>query len=529
MFDILIKNGLCYDGDGGEPFRADLGVKGDRIAAVGKLEDAQAARVIDSMGLAVAPGFIDTHSHSDLVALAEPDIANKTTQGITTDIIGQDGMSLAPITEDAVEPWKRSMASLEGNYDVEWTWRSPADYLARLDSQPLGPNLAWLTPYSNLRICAMGFDDRRATKEEVARMRELLEEAIESGAVGLSTGLVYPPGSYADAAEMAEVAQVLTKHGLPFVVHQRNESTGILDSLDEMFEVGRRSGCHIHFSHFKVGGAKNEERLLDEVLAKVEAAAQEAPVSFDQYPYTAGSTMLGVILPQWAHDGGSGKCLERLADPAARERMKRDIETGLPGWDNCAGSGYSGPENIYITFVKNGGNQDAVGCSLVEIGEMRGVNPLDAAFDLLLAEGMAVGMYHFYGSEKAIERIMAHPLQNACTDGILGTMPHPRVYGAFPRILGRYVRQRGIMSLQTAIHKMTGRPASIFKLKDRGHLREGFFADITLFDPETVIDKATYEAPRQYSEGVPFVVVGGQFVVDGGRTISGKAGRVIRS
>lgn len=525
MFDLIIKNGQCYGGDGAEPFAADIGVRGGRIAAIGGLGGAQALRVIDAAGLAVSPGFIDTHSHSDLVALAEPEIANKTTQGITTDIIGQDGMSPAPVTDGTVQAWSRSMAGLEGSYNVDWSWRNPADYLKRLDAQPLGPNLAWLAPYGNLRMCVLGLENRRATKAEIGKMMDLLEESIDAGACGMSTGLVYPPGSYADEAEMGEVTKVLAKYGLPFVVHQRSESDYILDSMDEVFRVGRASGCPIHFSHFKVGGVNNAP-LFDQVIAKVEAAAREMPVSFDQYPYTAGSTMLGVILPLWAHDGGSGKCLERLASRTDREKMKKDILSGLPGWDNFIG--YSGIENIYVTFVKYEKNRDAIGKNLVQLGEMRGLDPMDAAFDLLLEEEMTVGMYHFYGTEEHIERIMAHPLQNACTDGILGVMPHPRVYGAFPRILGHYVRERKIMPLKTAIHKMSGRQASIFKLKDRGLLKEGYVADITVFDPETVADRATYENPRQFSAGIPYVIVGGRAVVDSGRPVPGKAGIVIR-
>lgn len=528
MFDILIKNALCFDGTGAEPVRTDIGVSGGRIAAVDNGIAAEAARVIDASELAAAPGFIDTHSHSDLAALSEPLIPNKTTQGITTDIIGQDGMSLAPLTEESAAPWKLSIAGLEGNYDVEWTWRSPKEYLDALDAQNLGPNLAWLAPYSNLRMCTVGFDDRRASARETEDMKRLLEQALDCGACGLSTGLVYPPGSYADRDEMAEVASVLAKRGLPFVVHQRNESSGILSSMDEMLYVGRKSGCHIHFSHFKIGGF-GSAHLASAVLEKLENARRDVSVSFDQYPYTAGSTTLGFILPQWAHDGGAEKCLARLADAACRERMKSDIISGNPPeWENCAGRGYSGVENIYITFVKTEKNADLVGKNLVEAGEMRGTDPLDAAFDLLLQERMSVGMYHFYGTEELLETFMAHPLQNPCTDGILGTKPHPRVYGAFPRLLGRYVRERGVMDLKTAVHKCTGRPATIFRLRDRGFIREGAFADITLFSPETIIDRATFEDPCQYSDGVRFLIVNGRLAIDGGSVTGERTGRVLR-
>ena len=525
MFDILIKNGTCYAGDGKTGFASDVAIEAGVIAAIGNLQNAEAKRVIDARNLAVAPGFIDTHSHSDLVALVEPEIANKTTQGITTDIIGQDGMSLAPVKTEYVGTWKKVMAGLEGQYEVEWDWLSSSDYLSRLDDQPLGPNLGYLAPYGNIRMCAVGLDNRPATKDEIAKMQNLLEEAILNGAMGLSTGLIYPPCSYASEDEIAELTKVLTKYGLPLVIHQRSEADYILESMDEVIRISRKSGCPIHFSHFKLCGKKNAH-LFDAVMEKLEIASREISVSFDQYPYTAGSTTFSVILPPWVHDGGADKALARLADPVARERMKQDIHNGIPGWDNFID--FAGMENISVTFVKTDKNADVVGKNMIEIGKLRGKDPLDAAFDVLLEEEMVVGLVDFYGYEEHIEKILAHPLQNVCTDGILGAHPHPRVYGSFPRVLGSYVRERKILDLPTAIHKMTGRPASIFKMKNRGFLKEGYAADITIFDPETVIDTATYENPKQFSKGIPYVMVGGKLAVDDEVVMKGKSGRVVR-
>lgn len=525
MFDIVIKNGICYSGDGKPGFRADIGILDGKIEAIGSLSGEEAEKILEAENLAVAPGFIDTHSHSDLVALVHPEIVNKTTQGITTEIIGQDGMSLAPMKPEYVSPWKKVMAGLEGSYDVDWNWRSSEEYLARLDEEPLGPNLAYLVPYGNIRMCAIGLDNRPATKNEISMMAELLEEGIQKGAVGLSTGLIYPPCNYAPEEEIAEVTKVLAKYGLPFVIHQRSEADDILNSMDEVFRISRKSGCPIHFSHFKIAGKKNAH-LFESVMKKLDDASKELAVSFDQYPYTAGSTTFSVILPPWVHDGGPDKALKRLADPAARERMKRDIRSGIPGWDNFID--FAGMENICLTFVKTEKNADLVGKNMLEIGELRGKDPLDAAFDLLFEEDMAAGLVDFYGLEEHIEKIMAHPLQNPCTDGILGAHPHPRVYGTFPRILGYYVRERRLFDLPAAIQKMTSRPASIFKMKNRGLIKEGYAADLVIFDPEKVIDTATYENPKQFAAGIPHVIVGGKTAIEEGSVRHGKSGRVVR-
>lgn len=523
-YDLLLKNGMCYAGDGKEGFRADVAVKDGKIAAVGSVQ-AEARRTIDAAGLAVAPGFIDTHSHSDLVALVEPEIANKTTQGVTTDIIGQDGMSLAPVVPEFLSSWEKTMAGLEGQYPVDWKWRSAEDYLKRLDAMPLGPNLAYLAPTGNIRMCVMGLENRPATASEIDMMKDLLEKCIGAGAVGLSTGLIYPPSNYMTEDEIAAVTSVLTKYNLPFVIHQRSEADDILNSMDEVFRISRKSGCPIHFSHFKVCGMKNAH-LFDAVMKKLDEGEKDIQLSFDQYPYAAGSTTFSVILPPWAHDGGAEKCLVRLADKDARARMKTDIAKGIPGWDNFVD--FAGMENIFVTFVKTPKNADLVGKNMIEIGQIRGKDPFDASFDLLLEEELAVGLVDFYGLEEHVEAIMAHRLQNPCTDGILGARPHPRVYGSFSRILGRYVRERKLMTLPEAIRKMTSRPASIFKMKERGLLREGYAADIAVFDPETVADKATYTDPMQYSAGIPYVVVNGRLVVDGGQIVKGKAGKVLR-
>jgi N-acyl-D-amino-acid deacylase len=341
----------------------------------------------------------------------------------------------------------------------------------------------------------------------------------------MSTGMIYPPCSFADTEEFIELGRVLEQNDALFVTHQRSEADAILSSMDEIIRIGRESGCRIHFSHFKVAGRKNWG-LFDAVLAKLdECTRQGIRVSADQYPYVAGSTTLSVILPPWAHDGGTDRMIERLADPEARKRMTADIEKGIPGWDNFVD--FAGLDGIFVTFVKTAKNQWTVGKSLVEIGREMGKDPLEATYDLLLEEEGTAGLVDFYGLEEHVVRILQRPEQNVCTDGIMGGKPHPRVYGTYPRVLGKYVRE-GALDMATAIRKMTGKPASVLGFADRGVLKEGFAADIVVFDPETVRDTADYAEPIRFPEGIEHVIVNGKAVVANGKHVPVKAGKVIR-
>ncbi len=524
-FDLLIRNGQVYDGTGSPAVKADLGIRGELIEAVGDLPGAEAKEVIDAAGKIVCPGFIDTHSHSGLLALCHPDTPNNIMQGITTCVVGQDAMGASPMVDAFVGPWKKAMAGLEGNFDLDWSWRSVADYLDRLDSVDLGPNFAYLAPHGNIRMCVMGLDNRKPTPDELERMKALLQECLDQGAYGMSTGMIYPPCSFAGTEEFIELGKVLAANDAVFVTHQRSEADSILESMDEIISIGEESGCRIHFSHFKVAGKKNW-KLFDGVLGKLDECGKKGiRVSVDQYPYVAGSTTLSVILPPWAHDGGTDKMLERLADPEARKRMTADIEKGIPGWDNFVD--FAGLDGIFVTFVKTEKNREAVGKSLVELGAMRGKEPLEATYDLLLEEEGTAGLVDFYGLEEHVVRILQRPEQNVCTDGILGGKPHPRVYGTYPRVLGKYVRE-GALDMATAISKMTGRPASVLGMKDRGMIREGLAADIVVFDPGTVRDTADYADPIRYPEGIDHVVVNGGLVVRNGKHCPRKAGKVIR-
>ncbi|MBU3805389.1 MAG: D-aminoacylase [Candidatus Fournierella pullistercoris] len=528
MSTLLIQNGQIVDGTGATAYQADLLVKDGRIAKIAPKIEETADQVIDATGLTVAPGFIDTHSHSDLDVMLHPQVLPKIMQGITTELLGQDGVSMAPLPVQYISPWRKNLAGLDGDTDeIDWTYETTDRYLTMVEQAHPGLNEMYLVPHGNIRMEAMGLDNRLPTEEEIQAMRDITRREMEAGAMGLSTGLIYIPCAYSESREIIEMCKVVAEYDGVFVIHQRSEADTILDSMKEVIEIGRKSGVKVHWSHFKVCGKQNWDKI-DGVLELLDEAAKEGiTVSFDQYPYVAGSTMMGAILPPWVHDGGTDKAVERLADPKLREKMIQDMKEGIPGWDNFVS--FAGFENIYVTSVKTEKNADAVGLSIVQLAEKRGTDPFNAAFDLLMEEENAVGMVDFYGTEEHVKRFMLRPEMNACTDGLLCPgKPHPRLYGSFVRILGKYVREEQLMSLETAVHKMTGKAASVLNLKNRGTLKEGNWADITIFDANTVIDKSTFLDPIQFPEGIAYVIVNGAVAVDHGTHTGALNGQVIR-
>lgn len=524
---ILLQNGTIIDGTGQAPFAGSVGVADGRIVQVGQCQADDYERVIDAMGLVIAPGFIDSHSHSDLKILEQPFVEAKLRQGVTTEIFGQDGISMAPLPAEYIETWRKNLAGLNGDSDqIDWNFATTDGYLRLLEQTGVGPNVCYLAPHGNIRMEAMGLDNRLPTADELERMKAITRRELEAGAIGLSSGLIYIPCAYSDSMEIIEMCKVVAEYDGVFAVHQRSEADDILASMEEILQIGRASGVRIHFSHFKVCGRKNWDKI-DRVLALLDEARSDGlQVSFDQYPYVAGSTMLGVILPPWAHEGGTDRLLERLQDPEQRRRMVHDIEQGLPGWDNFVE--FAGLEQIFVTSVKTSANADLIGKNLIEIGGMRGKPPYDAVFDLLYEEENAVGMVDFYGTEEHIVRFLRRPEQNICTDGLLIGKPHPRAFGAFPRVLGKYVREEKVLSLEEAIYKMTGKTAAVFGLGDRGRIAEGLAADLVLFNPETVIDRGTFIEPAQYPLGVEYVLVNGQLVVEHGAPRHRIPGRVLK-
>ena len=528
----IIYNVKIADGTGTPVFPGDVLVCDDKISQIipnnnqttwnGKVD-----RAIDGHQKVLSPGFIDTHSHSDLKVLSDPHLLPKLHQGITTEVLGQDGVSMAPLPKQFISPWKKNLAGLDGADDkLDWSYQTVDHYLNLIQASHPSLNEAYLLPHGNVRMEAMGLDNRSAETHDIEKMCDIVASGMQDGCFGLSSGLIYMPCAYGKTEELIEMCKVVNQYGGVFVVHQRSEADAILDSMDEIIRIGRESGVPIHFSHFKVCGKKNW-KYLDGMINKLEEAEAEGiDITFDQYPYVAGSTMLSVILPPWAHDGGTEKLLQRLQDSDLRQKMKVDIHDGIPGWDNFID--FAGTGGIYITSTVSEKNQDVVGLSLDELGEKWNEDPLDAAFDLLVGERNAVGMVDFYGTEDHIKRLIQRPEMNLCTDGLLSGTPHPRVYGAFPRFLGKYVRKEKILSLEDAVRKITGKAADSLKIPKRGYIREGYKADLVLFDPNTIIDKSTYTNPRQYPSGIDMVMVNGVIALFEGKEENAFHGEVLR-
>lgn len=523
----LIKNGLIVDGQNTSSYSGDVLIENGIIKKIDKKIDENVEKVINANGKVVCPGFIDTHSHSDLMILVNPYNEIKIRQGITTEVLGQDGISMAPLPKKYIGSWRKNIAGLDGESDdISWEYETTDGYLKMMEEKGVGLNEAYLIPHGNVRMEAMGLEGRPATDEEIKKMCEIVEREMKAGAFGLSTGLIYIPCAYSETKEIIEMCKVVAKYDGVFVIHQRSEADTIVDSMKEVIEIGKKSGVKIHYSHFKVCG-KNNWKYLDKMIELIEEAKKEGiRVSFDQYPYAAGSTMLGVILPPWAHAGGTDELLKRLSNSSEREKMIKDMKNGIPGWDNFVD--FAGLDQIFVTSVKTEKNKDLIGKNLEEIGKIRGKDPFNATFDLLLEEENAVGMVDFYGLEEHIIKILKRPEQNVCTDGLLSGKPHPRAYGSFPRFLGRYVREQKILSLEEAIYKMTKKAADAFSIKNRGVLKEGYAADILIVDMEKVTDKGTFVDPIQYPDGIDYVIINGETVLENGVYHKILAGKVIR-
>ncbi len=524
MFDRVLKNGTVVDGSGALGVRADVAISGDRIAAVG--EGLTAAETIDCSGQVVAPGFIDTHSHSDVKVLADPLLPMKVRQGITLEVFGQDGISVAPVRGGEREAWKQKLKGLLGDFGVAWDWSSVADYLARVGAARPAVDVAYLVPHGALRQFVMGGDARRPGAEEQSAMQDLLRAAFSEGACGLSTGLIYPPCCYADTDELVALGRVLAEVGRPLVVHMRSESDRILEALAEMTSVAESSGCSVLISHLKIAGRENWRRAEALVSRMAEARAEGVHLAADQYPYVAGSTLLGAILPPWAHDGGTDATLARLAEAQTRARLRAQMaETSPCDWDNFWK--WSGPEGIVIADIPSGRHPEWIGRTLADVAQAWGKDPFEAAFDLLHEERMGVAMISFSQDEGVVERFLKLPYANVCTDGLLGGRPHPRAYGTFPRVLGRYVRERRTLMLEEAVRKMTSQAASSLGFADVGLVKPGLRANLVVFDPETVADRATFDDPLQFPVGIRDVLVGGLPVVRDAEMTGARPGKVV--
>ena len=527
MLDLLIKNGRILDGTGSPWFSGEIGIQEGKIVSLRRHIRGEAQRVIDAGGSVVAPGFIDMHTHSDLRVFAHPEEDSKLLQGITAALIGQDGLSVAPIDDASKVPMMQRVSGLLGAYLKEWAWNSMAEFLERLEALPPATHTVMLIPHGPIRAAVVGWENRPATPAEVDRMTRILARAFKDGGVGFSTGLIYPPGMYADRAELVALCRVTAECDGFFVVHMRNEGDHVLDSIREVGEICLEAGCPLHISHLKVAGRANWGKA-GEVLGLIDSyRLRGVEVTFDQYPYVAGSTMLNAVIPPRFHSGGTAALLERLKDATVREEIRQVQDKVTPErWDNWVD--LCGWDGIWVNSVKTNRNRWAEGQSVAAIAKATGKRPVDAVCDLLVEEEDAVVMTAFYGCEDDVKAIMRSEYMTLCSDAIVGGKPHPRAYNTCARFLGKYVREEQALTLPQAVRRMTSFPAQRLGLQDRGLLREGMVADITVFDPDTIIDTGTYAEPNRYPTGISHVLVGGQLAVEHGKLTGARAGRVLR-
>jgi N-acyl-D-amino-acid deacylase len=521
---VELRNATVYDGSGASPTTANVLVADGKIERV-TTEPGGADRMLDLGGRALAPGFVDMHAHSELRLFEQPEAVEKVTQGVTLEVLGQDGVSVAPVPAGTRDEWARRVQTLLGHRET-WNWRSVEEYLDALDDVGTAVNCAYFAPHGNLRSLAAGFEDRPLASDELDLVSNALDTAIAAGAFALSTGMIYPPSAYGRDDELEALGEVLASRDGFMVSHVWNESDKVVDSIDRFIRLCERAGCQPHISHMKVAGEENWGASTAILDIFDEANDRGVHVTFDQYPWTAGNTMLSALLPPWARAGEAEAVLERLRDPDARERIRHDIETdGSGDWENLAGAAGTW-ENILVTDTGSG---QAEGETIAAVAAARGTEPVDVLCSLLVEEALDVTMADFVMDDQDIERFLADPRGTLCTDGIFGGKPHPRAVATYPRVLERYVRERETIPLELAVYKAAGHPADVLGLPDRGRIREGYIADLVIFDPDQVRANATYDDPMQLSDGIDHVLVDGEFVVENGEPTGARPGSVLRS
>ena len=529
MNGLLVRGARLVDGTGAPARPGDALVVDGRIAelgAPGTLDRLVGVRTLDADGLVLAPGFIDMHAHSDLAVLTDPQHLARTTQGVTTEVLGQDGLSYAPADDTVLNVLREQLAGWNGIPDeLDWSWRSVGEYLDRIDAGA-AVNVAYLVPQGTVRMLVVGTEDRPASPAELARMQELVATGLAEGAFGMSSGLTYTPGMFADTAELVALCEVVARAGGFYAPHQRSYGKGALAAYQEMIEVGRRSGCPVHLTHATMNFEVNAGRA-GELLAAIDAGTADGlDLSLDTYPYLPGSTTLAAILPSWSSAGGPDAILERLDDPVARDRIQADLE--VIGSDGCHGVPVDWA-TLQISGVRHHELDAWVGSTVADLAQGQG-RPAFAVFvDVLRRDRLGTTILQHVGHEQNVREIMRHPRHMVGSDGLLvGARPHPRAWGTFGRYLGHYGRDLGLLGLEECVARMTSRPAARLGLADRGVLRAGAVADLVLFDPDTVAAGADYAAPRRPSIGIPYVFVAGIAVIEDGNRTEATPGRSLR-
>ena len=521
MFDIVIRNGRIVDGSGNPWYYGDVGVRGDRIETIDDLSAANATRVIDARGKIVCPGFMDMHALSDIMLLAEPEHEGKIRQGITTELLGNDGLSYAPVSPPLLQELRRYLSGLYGNPGIAWNWQSVRDYLSRFDGR-VAVNVAYVIPQCVLRLGAMGWQQRSPSEREIAAMQALIEQGMEDGAVGFSTGLSYPPNSYAGTDELIQLCRTVARHNGFYVTHMRNYFDQIFEALTEAIRIGQEAQVPVMISHLKIGSERHRGKA-GEILALIEQARREGvDVTMNCYPYQAGSGPLFRLLPDWSAEGGPDAMAARLSQPTTRREIAAYFREADFDWRACA-----------ISAVGSEANKRLEGQTFDRAIRDSGKDPVDFICDLLLQEEFEVSIINFVGNDVEtagdIKAVMTHPATMVCTDGLLiGRTPHPRTFGSFSRYLRLYAREQRALSWEEAIRKITSLPAQRLRLQTRGLLKRGFLADIVVLDPERVTDCSTFEEGRQYATGIDHVLVNGRLTLDDGRHTEATAGRALR-
>ena len=527
MLDTVIKNGRIVDGTGNPWFYGTIGLKNGIVVSVGQTVG-EAYEVIDAQGSFVAPGFIDGHCHSDLMILDFPESEIKMQQGVTTEVVGNCGLAPVPVNPLYREDLQKYVEPVLGKAHREWQWQAISDYFNELDHSLIAENVASYVAHGSVRISVMGFDNRPANQSDLDEMKHIVEEGMRAGAIGLSIGLLYAPGSYSNKEEIAELCQVVAKYNGILSTHIRGEGNNLIPSIQEVLWIAEKVNIPLHISHLKAAGKRNWGKVMEAMEMIEDARSRGMDVTCDVYPYTAGSTMLTTLFPPWSLEGGLATVLSRLRDQVERAKIWTEIAEEREDWDNLVAS--TGWDSVIISSVNTPHLKRYEGQSVLAISHENGKHPIDQAFDLLLEENGNIGIVFFHMNEDDVRQVMQYQNALIASDSLTcyTGKPHPRLYGTFPRVLAKYVKEQQIITLEDAVRKMTSFPAKRFGLGNRGVLLEGYQADIVIFNMDRIEDKATYENPAQFPEGIQYVFVNGKLTTKNRVQTSNKCGCLIK-